>query len=186
MTAGELLDFLTAFYRDKLTLRNRHVAAARHVADYNFNNTYQYVINRDDMHVRWLQDAIVDLGGTPEEQPIPDLDRRASARKRSGRSSPRTAMRRAKFVERWTPRVDALPNARHRSLLKVILGESLEQQRFFDQALAGREDLLGRRADGAGTKGCRPPDPLGGVGEHVFQRRESSVFNYIDHDRLTD
>ena len=71
VTAGELLDFITAFYGDKLTLRNRHVAAARHVADYNFNNTYQYVINRDDMHVRWLQDAIVDLGGTPEEQPRP-------------------------------------------------------------------------------------------------------------------
>ena len=33
----------------------------------------------------------------------------------------------------------------------MILGETLEQQRFFEQALAGREDLLGRRADGAGT-----------------------------------
>ena len=73
MKATELLDFLTAFYRDKLALRNRHVAAAQLVADYNFNNTYQYVINRDDMHVRWLQDAIVDIGGTPEEQPLPDL-----------------------------------------------------------------------------------------------------------------
>jgi len=29
----------------------------------------------------------------------------------------------------------------------VILGEVLEQVRFFDQALAGRTDLLGRRAD---------------------------------------
>ena len=153
MTAGELLDFITAFYGDKLTLRNRHVAAARHVADYNFNNTYQYVINRDDMHVRWLQDAIVDLGGTPEEQATPELSppgKREEAQ-RSVISADRDAA--AKFVERWTPRVDALPNARHRSLLKVILGESLEQQRFFDQALAGRQDLLGRRPDSAGTKG---------------------------------
>jgi hypothetical protein len=157
VTAGELLEFVAAFYRDKLTLRNRHVAAARHVADYNFNNTYQYVINRDDMHVRWLQDAIVDLGGTPEEQAVPDLT--PSGKRDEAQHSVMTADRDAarKFVDRWTPRVEALPNARHRSLLKVILGETLEQQRFFDQALAGRQDLLGRRADGAGTTGVVLP-----------------------------
>ena len=85
MKQTELLEFLSAFYRDKLTLRNRHVAAARFVADYNFNNTYQYVINRDDMHVRWLQDAVTDTGGTPEEQPLPNLDP-ARARTRRLRS----------------------------------------------------------------------------------------------------
>ena len=150
MTAAELLDFLTAFYRDKLTLRNRHVAAARFVADYNVNNTYQYVINRDDMHVRWLQDAISDAGGTPEEQPVPDLDPgKDKDKERHVITADRDAAQ--KFVERWSERVATLPNARHRSMLRVILGESLEQQRFFEQALAGREDLLGRRADGAGT-----------------------------------
>ena len=56
-----------------------------------------------------------------------------------------------KFVERWRALVEPLTNARHRRLLTVILGETQEQQRFFEQALAGREDLLGRRADGAGT-----------------------------------
>jgi hypothetical protein len=148
--ATELLEFLGAFYRDKLTLRNRHVAAARFVADYNVNNTYQYVINRDDMHVRWLQDAIVDTGGTPEEQMVPEL---APGKGKSAQTAVITADRdaAAKFVTRWIPRVDSLPNARHRSLLRVILGETLEQQRFFDQALAGRDDLLGRRADGMGT-----------------------------------
>jgi len=148
--ATELLEFLAAFYRDKLTLRNRHVAAARFVADYNINNTYQYVINRDDMHVRWLQDAIVDTGGTPEEQAIPDID---PGKGKDAEHKVITADRDAsqKFVERWRERVDGLPNARHRSMLRVILGETLEQQRFFEQALAGREDLLGRRADGAGT-----------------------------------
>jgi hypothetical protein len=153
VTAGELLEFVAGFYRDKLTLRNRHVAAATHVADYNFNNTYQYVINRDDMHVRWLQDAIVDLGGTPEEQPVPELS--PPGKRDEAQRAVMTADRDAagKFVERWTPRVETLPNARHRSLLKVILGETLEQQRFFEQALAGRQDLLGRRADGAGTTG---------------------------------
>ena len=150
MKATELLEFLSAFYRDKLTLRNRHVAAARFVTDYNVNNTYQYVINRDDMHVRWLQDAITDTGGTPEDQKVPEID---AGKGKSAQTSVITADRDAavKFVERWTPRVDSLPNARHRSLLRVILGETLEQQRFFEQALAGREDLLGRRADGAGT-----------------------------------
>ena len=150
MTAAELLEFVSAFYRDKLTIRNRHVAAARFVADYNVNNTYQYVINRDDMHVRWLQDAIVDLGGTPEEQPLPDLD---PGKGKDAQLKVITADRdaAAKFVERWNQKVETLPNARHRIMLKVILGESLEQQRFFEQALAGRDDLLGRRADGAGT-----------------------------------
>ena len=150
MTAAELLEFVSAFYRDKLTIRNRYVAAARFVADYNVNNTYQYVINRDDMHVRWLQDAIVDLGGTPEEQPLPDLD---PGKGKDAQLKVITADRdaAAKFVERWNQKVDTLPNARHRIMLKVILGESLEQQRFFEQALAGRDDLLGRRADGAGT-----------------------------------
>ena len=150
MTAAELLEFMTGFYRDKLAIRNRHVAAARFVSDYNINNTYQYVINRDDMHVRWLQDAIVDLGGTPEDQPLPDLD---ASKDKDAQQKMLTADRDAagKFVGRWRAAVDSLPNARHRSLLRVILGETLEQERFFEQGLAGREDLLGRRADGAGT-----------------------------------
>jgi len=153
VNSAELLDIISAFYRDKLTIRNRHVAAARFVTDYNVNNTYQYVINRDDMHVRWLQDAIADLGGTPEEQPVPDIDPgKGPAAATSVITADRDAA--AKFVERWRPRLEQLPNARHRTLLNVILGESLEQQRFFEQALAGRDDLLGRRADGAGTIGA--------------------------------
>jgi hypothetical protein len=46
-----------------------------------------------------------------------------------------------------------MTHARHRGLLRVILGETLEHRRFFDQALAGRHDVLGRRPDGAGTGG---------------------------------
>ena len=49
------------------------------------------------------------------------------------------------FVDRWQPRVEAMTNARQSGMLRVILGETLEQQRFFEQALAGRVDLLGRR-----------------------------------------
>ena len=49
------------------------------------------------------------------------------------------------FVDRWRARVDAMANARHAKMLRLILGETLEQKRFFEQALAGRTDLLGRR-----------------------------------------
>ena len=63
MKATELLDFLREFHRDKLTMFLRHQAAARHVSDYNFNNTYQYVIAREDMHVSWVRDAILDASG---------------------------------------------------------------------------------------------------------------------------
>jgi hypothetical protein len=150
VNAAELLEFLSTFYRDKLLLRNRHVAAARFVADYNVNNTYQYIINRDDMQVRWLQDAITDAGGTPAEQALPDIDPGTGpAAQRDVITADRDAVQ--KFVNRWRDRVDALPNARHRGMLRVILGESLEQLRFFEQALAGRDDLLGSRTDGAGT-----------------------------------
>jgi len=42
-------------------------------------------------------------------------------------------------------------NARHRKLLDVIVGEVSEQTRFFELALAGRDDLLGTRMPGAST-----------------------------------
>ena len=54
------------------------------------------------------------------------------------------------FVDRWRPRIDEMNNARHAKMLRVILGETLEQKRFFDQALAGRQDLLGRRGEQVG------------------------------------
>jgi hypothetical protein len=41
---------------------------------------------------------------------------------------------------------------RRRNMLRVILGETLEQKRFFEQALAGQTDLLGRRGEQAGPR----------------------------------
>ena len=148
-----MLELLREFHRDKFVMRHQHAAAARHVTDYNFNNTYQYIIAREDMHLRWLVDAIADLGGQPDESPAPDISPtgKGAAMQASLIGADRDGA--ARFVEKWRPRVDALPNARHRSMLRVIIGETLEHQRFFDLALAGREDLLGRRADGAGTPG---------------------------------
>jgi len=149
----ELLALLRDFYRDKLAVRQRHVAVAKHVPDYDFNNTYQYVIAREDVQLNWLRDAITDLGGSLEDVPEPaiqgsgkskDLQEQLIADDKKGAQD---------FVDKWRTRIEAMPNARHRSLLRVIIGETLEHQRFFEQALAGRTDLLGRRADGAGTPG---------------------------------
>jgi hypothetical protein len=154
--AFEMLELLREFYRDKSAMRHQHVAAAQHVKDYNFNNTYQYVIAREDMHVTWVIDAITDLGGEPEEG-RPQFAA-PSGKSGKGKDAERTVIAAdrdaaARFIEKWRGRLDALPNARHRIMLHVILGEVAEHKRFFDLALAGRTDLLGRRADGAGTGG---------------------------------
>jgi hypothetical protein len=154
---ADLLQLLVELYRDKSSMRQRHVAGARFVGDYDFNNTYQYVISREDVQLSWVRDAIADLGGTTTEASEPQL-------KLSGRSAEAQASvlqedrdQAHAFVERWRPRVEAVTNARVRIMLSVILGETLEARRFFDQALAGRSDLLGRRADGAGTEGSVLP-----------------------------
>jgi hypothetical protein len=148
-----LLDLLREFYRDKATMRQRHAASARFVANYDFNNTYQYVINREDVQLQWLRDAIADLGGAVDDVPQPELapaGKAADAQTvviHEDRDGAQT------FVDRWRAPIEQVTHARNRVMLRVILGETLEQKRFFDQALAGRQDLLGRRADGAGTGG---------------------------------
>jgi len=151
VNATQLLDFLTEFYRDKLTMRQRHIAAARLVTDYNFNNTYQYVIAREDLQLNWLRDAVTDLGGSPPEIAEPTLT--ATGKGAQGTILQEDRASAQSFLDKWKARVAGLTHARHRSMLEVILGETAEHRRFFDQALAGRDDLLGRRADGAGTGG---------------------------------
>jgi bacterioferritin (cytochrome b1) len=153
VTANEQLALLQEFHRDKLSMLRRHVAAARYVSHYDFNNTYQYVIAREDVHVRWLVDAIVDLGAEPDTVPEPAVNVRGKgdAALAAVLGQDKDAAR--AFLEKWRSRIETVTNARHRSMLRVILGETLEHIRFFEQALAGRTDLLGRRADGAGTGG---------------------------------
>jgi hypothetical protein len=152
---AELLELLRDFYRQKASLRQRHVVGARFVSNYDFNNTYQYVINREDVHLSWVQDAIADLGGTTDGLDSPPVDLRSTgtgddAERAIIRDDAKTAR---SFVDQWRDRVERVSHARNRTMLRVILGETLEQKRFFEQAAAGREDLLGRRADGAGTGG---------------------------------
>ena len=160
MKATELLDTLRKFHHDKLTMLGRHVATARHVSDYNFNNTYQYVIAREEMHVSWIADAVQDVSADlgQGEATLGDVAEPAIGSHGKGVAAEAAIIGQDRdgaqaFVDKWKPIVASLTHARHRTMLNVILGETLEHKRFFDQAVAGRPDLLGRRADGAGTGG---------------------------------
>jgi hypothetical protein len=161
VTATELLEFLREFHRDKLAQREQHAASARNVGNYDFNNTYQYIIAREDLQLNWLRDALASVGQTVAEAAAEPAEvskghRRGRANAEDLQQSVIAADRDAAqaFVEKWTTRVEGVTNARHRTMMRVILGETLEHKRFFEQALAGRSDLLGRHADGAGTVGA--------------------------------
>jgi bacterioferritin (cytochrome b1) len=151
--ATELIELLREIYRDKATQLRRHEAAARSVSDYEFNNTYQYVVAREEMHASWIRDAILDVSGTPDE--VAEQDRSGIGKGDEAQRRVITEDRDAAqaFVDKWRPRIAAMTQARHRTLLNVVLGETLEHKRFFDQALAGRRDVLGRRTGGVSTGG---------------------------------
>jgi hypothetical protein len=138
-------------YRDRLALFERHVAGATRIADYEFNNTYQYVIGREEIHVQWLRDALLDMDA-PVPADAPAIDVPAG----KGVAGERAIMENdldngRRFVDKWRPRLGEVRNARHRKVFEVIVGEVIEQTRFFELALAGRDDLLGRRMPGAST-----------------------------------
>ncbi len=138
------------FYREKLAAMLQHQAHAHLVGQYDANNTYQYIVNREDVQLGWLTQALADLGGA-EPAPVEAPAVASATAKDPVRTVFESDARAAQaFVERWRPRVESMTNARHRGMLRVILGETLEQQRFFEQALAGRTDLLGRRGDTGG------------------------------------
>jgi hypothetical protein len=143
---------LTEFYTEKLAATIAHQAHARVVTQYDANNTYQYIINREDVQLSWLAKAIADEGGSVPESVAAQETMPASREKRSDVRSLFDADGKDSqaFIERWRDKVEEMENARHKAMLRVILGETREQQRFFEQALAGRTDLLGRRGTAAG------------------------------------
>ena len=156
MKPADLIQLLVECYRDKSALRQRHLAAARVVVDYDFNNTYQYVLNREEIQLQWLRDAIEDRGGTATEAP------EVAVKAGSGKSAQIALMKEdaagaQAFVDKWTAKSQAVTNARNQRMLEVIVGETIEAKRFFDQMAAGRTDLLGRSADGARTAGAVLP-----------------------------
>ncbi len=145
MKAPDLLSLLQDFHRDKLTALLRHQAGARLIGQYDANNTYQYVINREELQVTWIENALRDVGGTLAT--VGPQERHASGK---GADAARAIMQEdvndaRAFIDHWQPRIETMTNARHGRMLGLVLGETLEQQRFFEQARAGRTDLLGRR-----------------------------------------
>ena len=123
----------------------QHQAGARLIGQYDANNTYQYVINREEAQLTWVAKAIEELGGTVTDAAVPARPAQGKAAAAAMAVIEEDSRAAQQFVDRWRPRIDDMLNARHAKMLRVILGETLEQKRFFDQALARRHDLLGRR-----------------------------------------
>jgi hypothetical protein len=151
----DLPALLTEFGAGRVALVERHEASARIVSHYDFNNTYQYVINREETHLSWLQNALAEYSLVLPPAGAAALP--APTAPKVGRDVEASAFRGVLeddasylgvFVEAWRPRVDTVKHARHRNMLHVILGESMEHKRLFEQAAAGLEDLLGRRTGG--------------------------------------
>jgi hypothetical protein len=141
----DLLPLLQEFYRDQLTMFQRHQAAARLVGGYDANNTYQYIVNREDAQLTWVAKAIDELGGTVPDVPEGTREAKGKAAEAALAVFEEDGRDARTLVDKWRPRIEAMNNARHAKMLRVILGEVLEFKRFFDQALAGRTDLLGKR-----------------------------------------
>jgi len=141
------LALLEEFYRDKLAMLLQHQAGARLISQYDVNNTYQYIIAREEAQLAWIAAAIQELGGTLPQVAEPARRGERGPQETARRILEEDARAARDFVDRWRPRVEAMTHARHRGMLRVILGETVEHERFFKQALAGRTDLLGRRAE---------------------------------------
>lgn len=151
MRPSDLIALLQDFYRERHAVYDRHVRGAQAVADYEFNNTYQYVIAREETHLRWLTDALTDLGAAPasDATSLSLPDGKGLAREVAVIED--DAAQQQRFIERWHPKVATVGNARHGNMLRVMLNEMREHKRFFDLAIEGRDDLLGRRMPGAST-----------------------------------
>jgi hypothetical protein len=159
VTQTELLQILTPFTAERLALLQRHEAGAQVVSHYDFNNTYQYVINREETHIAWLRAALTEIGAA---MPAPGAELTVpTVGKKSKKIEPSMfravleddARQLKAFADRWRDKVEDMSNARHKIMLNVILGETVEHARLFDQAAAGFEDLLGRRTGGVARQG---------------------------------
>ena len=146
MTEQSLADLLRDLYLERVSLLMRHEDVAQVITDYDINNAYQYIIAREETHLSWLQHALLDVGATlvADPQRGPTLSAKGDAWKSFASEDAAAA---ARFADKWRPRVEAVTHARHKGMLKVILGETLEHKRLFDQAASGRRDLIGKSLD---------------------------------------
>src|SRR5262245_19154168 len=149
----ELRQLLGECAADRLAILLRLEAGARVVGHYDFNNTYQYVIAREETHLSWLQAALAETGAELPPAAAAIAVPAVQGGKKAGPAAFKDvllddARTLGAFVAKWRPRVEAMTHARHRKMLTVVLGESVEHQRLFEQAAAGFEDVLGRRSRG--------------------------------------
>jgi hypothetical protein len=141
-TTPNLADLIREFLLERTSLLMRHEDVAQQVPDYDINNAYQYIVAREETHLSWLQHALLDLGAAlPADPPrqavaVGKGDAWKSLAADDSRSN-------AQFVDKWRARVEEVSHARHKGLLKVVLGEMLEHKRLFDQAAAGNKELIG-------------------------------------------
>jgi hypothetical protein len=138
-----LPELVRDIYLERVSQLMRHEDVAQLVTDYDINNAYQYIIAREETHLSWLQHALLDLGAPLAVDPPrgPALSATGDAWKALAAED---AKGNAAFVEKWRPRIETVTHARHKGMLKVVLGEMLEHKRLFDQAASGRKDLIGK------------------------------------------
>jgi hypothetical protein len=143
VSAQTLAELIRDFYLERVSLLMRHEDVAQVITDYDINNAYQYIIAREQTHLSWLQHALLDLGAPLVNDPSrgPVLSAKGDAWKALANDDARAN---TQFVEKWRPKVETVSNARHKGMLKVILGETLEHKRLFDQAASGNRDLIGK------------------------------------------
>ena len=151
MKHSATLSLLQELYRERLALFDRHIKGAQVIADYEFNNTYQYVIGREEHHLQWVRKAIEDLSGTYDSSISALALPSGKGKTRETAVLQDDARQQQAFLDKWSARIEGITNARHRTMLTLMLGEMREHQRVFQYALEGRDDLLGRRMAGAST-----------------------------------
>lgn len=143
-TTSELCDLLTKFAIERTALLIRHEGVAVLMPDYDINNAYQYIIAREQNHLSWVQHALLDQGAPlPADPSTSPVALPGNGEEGWKALATEDARLNAKFVDEWRPKIDAVTHIRHRGMLNVVLGEMLEHKRLFDQAAAGRRDLIG-------------------------------------------
>ena len=153
MTPAELLDVLQKLYLETLNLVQARQIIARSITDYSANNGYQQVLGRQDVHLRWLSDAIDSLDGAASSPGQAQENAVTAARGDVSALVLADERSQVEFLERWTAKVPSVTNARHRKMLELILGEMKEHLRVLQQARDGRTDMLGRQAKGKVERG---------------------------------
>ena len=117
---SELQKLLTEFAAGRVALIERHEASARTVSHYDFNNTYQYVINREETQLSWLQNALAEYGAVvppagADALPAPPAPTRGGTIEAGAFRGilEDDARYFGAFVERWRACLTASTGARH-------------------------------------------------------------------------